>query len=315
MSAASTKIKPQSWLRGAAKRAFYFRRWCERLVPPSVLSVLLWPAAAVWDLLQLRPRKLIDCWRRFPESWRPRRWRFFLRQSLGLYHAQLSPDHLCTSRGLSRCRLESGTDLIGLRDGDQGAVLASLHYGPYEVAPFWLRAHGIVTAMIRDAAAEPSDSLTSYRYAFSPPVDVPVFLSVDELAPLPRFAHVRTILGPGRRLLVMVDVDRGMQLQVPFEGRWFRMATGAIRLAAMADADLIPCLIRETTTWKFSIHFGEPVPRDYFGSSPDLQAIGRHLLNEFSKVITRYPEQCRSTLLSAISPRPVNGVRDSLSGN
>ena len=142
-----------------------------------------------------------------------------------------------------------------------------------------------------------------------------MFLSVDELAPLPRFAHLRAILGPGRRLLVMVDVDRGMQFHIPFEDRWFRMATGAIRLAAMADADLIPCLIRETSTWKFTIHFGEPVPRRYFGSSPDLQAIGRHLLNEFSKVITRYPEQCRSTLLSAISPRPVNGERDGLSGN
>ena len=305
MSAVPTKIKLQSWLRGAARSAFYFRRWCERLLPASVLSVLLWPAAAFWDLLRVRPRKLISCWRRFPGSWRPRRWRFFLRQSLGLYHAQLIPDHLCTSRGLNRCRLEGGTDLIGLRDGDRGAVLASLHYGPYEVAPFWLRAHGIVTAMIRDAPAEPSQSLTSYRYAFSPPADVPVFLSVDELAPLPRFAHVRTILGPGRRLLVMVDVDRGMQLHVPFENRWFRMATGAIRLAAMADAELIPCLIRETATWKFTIHFGERVPRRYFGSSPDLQAIGCHLLDEFSKVITRYPEQCRSTLLSAMSPRPV----------
>src|SRR5437899_5759589 len=172
MSAASTKIRPKSWLTGAAKSAFYFRRWCERLLPVSVLSVLLWPPAAVWDLLQLRPRKLISFWRSFPESWRARRWRFFLRQSLAVYHAQLIPDHLCTSRGLSRCRLEGGTDLIGFRGRDRGAVLASLHYGPYEVAPFWLRAHGIVTAMIRAAAAESSESLTSYRYAFSPPADV-----------------------------------------------------------------------------------------------------------------------------------------------
>jgi len=112
----------------------------------------------------------------------------------------------------------------------------------------------------------------------------------------------------------MVDVDRGIQLHVPFEDRWFRMATGAIRLAAMADAELIPCLIRETATWNFTIHFGDRVPRRFFGSSPDLQAIGRHLLNEFSKVISRYPEQCRSTLLSAMSPRSVNGERR-LSGN
>jgi len=65
---------------------FHFLRGCERLLPPSVLSLLLWPPAAAWDLVELRGRKLVTCWRRFPESWRPKRWRFVLRQSLGLYH-------------------------------------------------------------------------------------------------------------------------------------------------------------------------------------------------------------------------------------
>jgi hypothetical protein len=88
------------------------------------------------------------------------------------------------------------------------------------------------------------------------------------------------------------------------------MATGAIRLAAMADAELIPCLITEPASWQFVLHFGTPVPRGYLGKSPDMQAIGAHLLSEFSKVITRYPEQCRPRLLSAMSPLPGNGVSD-----
>ena len=94
----------------------------------------------------------------------------------------------------------------------------------------------------------------------------------------------------------------------------FRMATGAIRLAAMTDAELIPCLIAETATWKFAIHFGTPVPRHYLGNSPDMQAIGAHLLNEFSKVVTRYPEQCKMRLLRAKLPLPVNGNRPSDDG-
>jgi hypothetical protein len=88
------------------------------------------------------------------------------------------------------------------------------------------------------------------------------------------------------------------------------MATGAIRLAAMADAELIPCLITEPASWKFVIHFGTPVPRSYLGKSPEMQAIGAHLLREFSKVITRYPEQCKSRFLSAFAPLPGNGVSD-----
>jgi lauroyl/myristoyl acyltransferase len=291
---------------------FHFLRGCERLLPPSVLSLLLWPPAAAWDLVELRRRKLVTCWRRFPESWRPKRWRFVLRQSLGLYHSQLIytwPDRLCAARWLGRCRLEGGSDLIGSREGERGVVLASLHFGPSEILPYWLRAHGIVTTLIGASPAPDSlESLTSYQYAFSPPADVPMFLPASEMSPLPRSAHVRQFLGPGRRLLVMVDVDRGIQFHVSFENRLFRMATGAIRLAAMADAELIPCLIAETATWKFAIHFGTPVPRSYLGNSPDMQAVGTHLLREFSKVVTRYPGQCNSSLLSALSPLPVNVV-------
>ena len=315
MFKASTARRLISWLKLAvAWVSFFFVRLCERLLPTSVLSLLLWPPAAIWDLVQVRQREPLSCWRRFPESWRPKRWRFVLRQSLGLYHSQLFymwPDRLRSPRWLRRCRLEGGSDLIGSRNGERGVVLASLHFGPSEILPYWLRAHGIVTTLIGASPAPDSlESLTSYQYALSPPAGVPVFLPASEISPLPRFAHIRQVVGPGRRLLVMVDVDRGIQVHVPFDNRLFRMATGAIRLAAMADAELIPCLIMETATWTFAIHFGAPVPRHYLGSSPDMQAVGAHFLREFSKIITRYPEQCTLRLLSALSPAAGAGVDD-----
>jgi len=291
----------------AAWISFYFLRLCERLLPKNVLSLLLWPPAAIFDLLQLRERKLITCWRRFPRSWRPKAWRFFLRQSLGLYHSQLIyawPDRLRSASWLRRCRLEGASNLIELQKGDRPVVLASLHFGPSELLPYWLRAHGIVTTTVRAAPPDSLKSLTDYQHALSPPADVPVFVFVEHLIPLPRVSRVSKILRPGRCLLVMVDPARGRQIDVPFEDRLFRMPTGAIRLAQMADAELIPCLITETATWKFTIHFGTPMPRHYMGTSPDMQAIATHLLNEFSKVISRYPEQCKMRLLSAMSPLP-----------
>ncbi len=291
--------------------AFYCVRFCERWLSPSAFSLLLWPFASAWDLWQLRQRKPLSHWRRFPESWRPKRWRFVLRQSLGLYHSQLFymwPDRLSDPRWLSRCRLEGGTDLIGAREGDRGVVLASLHFGPFEILPYWLRAHGIVTSSVRASPPDALKSLTNYQYALSPPPDVPVFILAEDLTPMPRFSHLRKILGPGRRLLVMVDPARGLQVDVPFEDRLFRMATGAIRLAAMTGADLVPCLIAETATWKFVIYFGTPVPRQYLGNSPDMQTIGTHLLKEFAKVVTRYPEQGKMRMLRAMWPLPENEV-------
>jgi lauroyl/myristoyl acyltransferase len=84
------------------------------------------------------------------------------------------------------------------------------------------------------------------------------------------------------------------------------MATGAIRLAQMTGAKLIPCLITEDSTWKFTIHFGAPVPQQSLGRALDMQAIGTHLLEEFSKVVRRYPAQCKMRCLRAMWPLPEN---------
>jgi len=293
--------------------SFYFVRFCERLLPPTVLSILLWPLAALWDLARVGVRKPWSHWQRFPQSWRPNRWRFLLRQSFGLYHSQLLfmwPDRLSSARWSSRCRFEGEENLNAASDGDRAIVLASLHFGPFEVLPYWLRAHGIAATSVRTRPSEALQSLADYQYSLSPPNNIPLFVFVEDLIPMPRFAHLRKILGPGRKLVVMLDPARGLQVDIPFEDKLFRMATGAVRLAQLADAILIPCLIAETATWRFLIHFGTPVPQNYLGKSPDMQAIGSHLLQEFSKVVTRYPDQCKMRCLRAMWPRSEGEVSD-----
>ena len=133
---------------------------------------------------------------------------------------------------------------------------------------------------------------------------MPLWIFAEDLTPLPRFSHIRKILGPGRRLLVLVDPNRGVMADVPFDDGIFRMATGAVRLAQMADARLIPCLITEDSDWRFTIHIGAPVPEEWLGRAPDMQKIGTHLIGEFSKVVSRFPEQCKMRCLEAMSPRP-----------
>ena len=286
--------------------SFYFVRFCERTLPQRVFSLLLWPLAAAWDLLQVRERKPWVHWHHFPRSWRPKRWRYILRHSLGLYHSQLIymwPDRLTSPRWLNRCLFEGDRSLLDTSEDDRGIVLASVHFGPFEILPYWLRAYGIRTTSVRADPPKALDSLTDYQYSLSPPANIPVFIFASDLSPFPRM-RVSQILGPGRRLLVMVDPNRGVMADVPLEDRLFHMSTGAIRLAQMTGARLIPCMITEDSTWKFTIHVGTPVPQEWLGPFLDMQMIGTHLLREFSKVISRFPEQCKSRCLRAIWPLP-----------
>ena len=102
-----------SWLKLAAGRGgFHLLRLAERCLPPAVLGLLLWPFTIVWDVAQIPRRKLFTSWRSFPEQMRPPAGKFFLRQGLGLCHAQplyVWPDRLSTSRCLNRCQVEGRT--------------------------------------------------------------------------------------------------------------------------------------------------------------------------------------------------------------
>jgi hypothetical protein len=223
MSVASATIRLVSRLKmAAAWSAFCFARWCERRLPLSVLSLVLWPPAAIWDLAHLYQRNPATRWRSFPQSWQPKRWRFFLRQSLGLFHAQLVylwPDRLCTTRWLSRCRLEGESNLVRSVEGRRSVILASLHFGPFEVLPYWLRAHGIVTTSVRTPDVGSWKNLIRYQHSLSPPVDVPIFLLTSAAVPMPLVAYFRRFTESGRHLLLMVDVERERPEHVPFEHR------------------------------------------------------------------------------------------------
>lgn len=144
-----------------------FIRACERLFPPGLLSLLLWPPAAIFDLLHARERQPFVHWRRLPAIWRPKRWRFVLRQSLGLYHSQLFymwPDRLADKRWRDRCRFEGRENLRVSEEAGKGIVFACLHFGPFEILPYWLRAKGIITQTVRTRPPEALKGLTDYQY-------------------------------------------------------------------------------------------------------------------------------------------------------
>lgn len=283
---------------GFSWAGFYLVRLGERICPRSLLSLLVWPAAVVMGLADpAKQRRVLKAWRQFPAAWRPRRSTYLFRQMVGLAHSRLVylwPDRLPDPGWLSRCRLVG--DWQAARCPDRPIVFASLHLGPFETLPYWLRAHGLPVTVLVGRPAE-RQVLKRRQYALSAPAHVPVVQAVTESG------GMRQVAAQARHLLVLVDVDRGKQIQAPFEQHLFRMATGAIRLAMMREADLIPCLIVATSSWRYAIHFGPPVPwRDYLKTGPDLKEVAAHLLAEFLPIMARHPSQCGPRLLSCITP-------------
>jgi len=84
----------------------------------------------------------------------PRRWRFVLRQSLGLYHAQLLYG---LAGSTPYCALAAPDAVLKVavitigpceRSGRGRGLIA---FWPVATLPYWLRAHGIVLTSVRNA--------------------------------------------------------------------------------------------------------------------------------------------------------------------
>lgn len=289
---------PFSILSGCAWAGFMFVRLAERSLPQRVLNGLLWLVAPAWGVVQINKTwSAVASWERLSTVERsPGRARIWFWQAIASHHARfvyLFPERLPERRWIRRCRLTGPTDPLQMHGEGRRIVFASLHFGPFETLPYWLRAQGLpVTTLVGRAA--PRQRLKQRQYSLTPPAGLPVVLPVTEMG------GIRLAVSQLQHLLVLMDVDRGRQIELPVDRLIFRLATGAIRIAAMTEAELVPCLTAVAPGWRFSIHFGTPVPARLLGPAPDIAGAASHLLNELLPFMRKHPAQCGSRLLSCI---------------
>lgn len=287
-----------SCLSACAWTGFFLIRFAERILPLRALSVLLWPAAAIWGAVEIRKRRrALAAWRKLAAVLpAPNGTQVWFWQAIAAHHvrfAYLFPDRLGESRWLRRCEVTGPTSLVTLRQSEGRIVFASIHFGAFDTLPYLLRAHGLpVTTLVGRTA--PRHRLKERQYSLSPPPELPVVLPVVEMA------NLRQALAKVRHLLVLMDVDRGRQIEIEWDGVFYRLATGAIRIAAANEAELVPCLTTVRAGWRFNLHLGTPVPRSYLGPSPDLKAAALHLLREFLEIVRQAPAQSGYRFLSCI---------------
>lgn len=88
-----------------------------------------------------------------------------------------------------------GPKLLEVEEVDRGIVLPWSILAPFEALPYWLRNPA---TSVRADPPQALRSLTDQQYSLTPPAGVPVFIFSSDLTPIPRFSHIRKILGPGR---------------------------------------------------------------------------------------------------------------------
>jgi lauroyl/myristoyl acyltransferase len=277
---------------------FTLIRVAERTLPQRLLDWLLWPAAALIGVVEAKnARRALTSWNRLRDIMPvPPKLKILFWQTLAGPHARLVylfPDRLSEPRWQRRVCLTTEVDLAQLRAETRPIVFVTVHCGLFETLVYWLRAYGFPTTVLVGRAA-PRQRLKQRQYRLSPPSNLPLALPVPELKRLRDPGYVL------RHLLIMMDVDRGQQIEIEMDGALYRCATGPVRFAKMWNALLVPCFAAALPRWRFHIHLGRPV--SYSASANDTEQVVRELLEQLLPFVRQKPEQCGHRFLSAVRP-------------
>ena len=290
--------KPNPLHAAAGWMLYFLLRGMERGIPPGILRAILLPLVGLFTLFQWG--RLSGLYKGFSQP----STRNFLPENLPLrlYQQQVGyhlsrilsfwPDRLASEHWRRRCRITGLDHIAASRGGERPVVLACLHFGPPPaVLRYWLRALAIPAVFLVKDVPLGGSSLKARMDSLSGFPHLPPWITLQQLRKARRF------LQAGCWLMIAVDGGGGKQLRVPQGGGSFQMSSGAIRLAASAGAELIPCLITEEGGWHFRVHFGAPTPARYLKAAHGAYDAAQHLLQEFMPVIQAHPEQCGSVLL------------------
>jgi len=292
-------------------------RFAEACLPVPILVLLLFPAAgvmAIYELLMGKRQSTFRQLRQMSESARRSgiQWH---RCSIGqVFAARLAmcmarflrywPEKLREPRWSRRCEFIGLERLERILAEGRPVVLATLHYGNLTELYHWMRSRGIGVAFLawRDPGSVPAyqnrlDLLADLANGLE---GVPRLIGIGHL----NLGQTRDFLAsPNRVLAVALEGRTKRDLLVQGPGYTLRMAPGALHLAALAQASVIPCIMSAEKYLRSTIRFGEPLPNDLVAFR-DRHPLGyKHILGELGPWITVQPEQSAPELIHALTFR------------
>ena len=286
-------------------------------VPFRLLWLILWPAMLLrtgWELCRCRPNP-----RDFDHlaglSWLPssragRLLKILLgRTRLNLLKLRVYWPEDLPKQGRGEIRVEGADRLAEVRRSGRPAILMTLHFSSITLLFNWLRACGNSVAAV---SANGRNSWNGHRRHLSHLRDQAAGLGdVAGVIELGQTWDMRDHLLKHKLLLVAADFRPRQAARhgstATAEGISLPMNGGAIRLAAMTGASIIPCLMRSGPFFSMTVTLGEPVPEADMADPKRLSSVCDHLLRQFLPVLRAAPEECSAELLGLIrwtSPEP-----------
>lgn len=275
---------------------FNLVRLLERLCGPQWLYRLLWPLAVVRGAVK-KPHPALPVPAAIGSgvmiSGAYKSWKHFY-QNCTLC---LIPDRLAQPEWLRRCAFSGLEAVFEARSRRQPSIIVVSHFGPYFLFRFWLQAAGLPTATLVGGHAETRSYLNRLK---DQAVLFPGFPSVFHPHQL---REVKKFLEDGNVLVIALDKNTGNQLEVPVDDHChFRMATGAMRLAARHRARLFVGSILDENNWNFQIRVSQPVPEQLLSQPPDFNAVGKFLLEEMLPAFRAHPDHCSKLVFESFRP-------------
>ena len=275
---------------------FHGIRFVERLVPPPLLSCVLWPFVAVFAFGRFFSEAGRRAQRGFTEACgRPlgsaELWQSFIGETY-VRLATLWPERFVT-RAWQRRFIVTGLErVLDCQAARRPVVLVVIHAHHVNLIQMFLRAHGVPIASLTYASMSSEKRRLIHR-------------AVDHRSPLARVSHTFSLaelrsayafLRDGKCLLVACDVPTKDAVTMPWALGTIRINVGPYRLAALAEASVIPAVCWQEKPWLFHLSFGEPGLAP--ARSSDILAfepLARHCLTIWRPLLERHPEQVRFT--------------------
>ena len=284
-------------------------RAAERLLPIPLLLPAVWPAAMLMGRRHVLRGASLRQLRRLPAALAPRTagWRWLWRVAAGrsaVYTTRLLsfwPDRLREARWSRRCELLGLAPLEAALAAGRPVILATLHYGDLTMLYHWLRSRGLAAAFL---AAPRRKEEPAFRRSLDGLADrANGQEGVPRLIYLDRLWDAQEFLGrPGRVLAMAVDGNTERDVAVSGPGYVLRLSPGALRLAAITGAAVIPCLISSPGCLRSTIRFGQPVADADVTDRDRHAAACEHIARQLLPWIAAKPEECGLPLLAALEP-------------
>ena len=294
------------------KVIFRVVRPATRSIPLRIFRALAWPGVAAFALLELaRLGASFAEYDRLHDALRPPRGRLPWRLRIWRDRARVAmsrligfwPEWFSSGRRAALIRLEGHEESLRLLDDrSRPLVLASLHFGPMKMLYYVLRSAGIPVAVMTwdEEKRKPSHVRDILR----------ICDRESGLEGVPRFFapgncwEVVEFLRENRVLLVLMSGGGGRHLEVSDGGVTLTLSAGALKIASIVEASVVPCFIVMGPHGRLRLTLGPPLPKAVVCNARRHREACEQFFRFARPILSASPGQIDSWLLKCLKPCP-----------